>query len=94
MAVFTSRVSLFKQFREWQLAYYAAESGAEQCLYIEQKTSLGGFPQPLGPVIFTNGAAYSMSPACGVNGQKRVTGTYKTSSTVIEIERYTGVPGF
>ena len=93
VSVFAPRFALFRQYRQWQIGLYAAESAAERCLYTENKTA-PMYPQPLNnPIAFSNGATYYVSPACGTPGQiKRITGYYGEASVVVEIEHYTGFP--
>lgn len=93
--IFVPRLSVYQQFRDWQNALYAGESAAERCLYIQNKPgSAQGTPnpQPVPTMVFSNGATYLWSAACGTPTPKTVGGSYKNSSLRVEIGAHNVAP--
>lgn len=97
LSIFLPRIDVFRQFRESQNAFYAAESAAERCVYKERRTTIHDppYPQPQEPMVFSNGSTYLLTPDCSVvtfGTPKQARGNYRDSSFVLQIETHIGLP--
>lgn len=91
-SILTSQIKMTSEASQSVVAFYAAEAGAERCLYEVRKVKTPGFTPcllvsftnvPVGEAIYT--VNYAVTPD-GIVRTIRSTGTYLKTNRAVEIE--------
>lgn len=81
-AIFTPKVRLINEVRSSAAAFFAAESGLEWCLYINQ---IAPSPTPAPPVML-NGATYQLTPANCSGATIKSVGNYQGVTRALQVD--------